>query len=147
MKTILATFSLLFLFTACSQPSLSSGKVKKTYYTGGKLRSEFIMTDVSKKNGILKQYGYEGRLTSSAHIQNGVKHGIETWYDEEGRVIMKVPYVNGEKEGNEYAYYPNGDVMIATPYKQNMKHGTAKKFYQDGRIQGSATYRYGKRVR
>lgn len=146
MKTILATFSLLFLFTACSQPSLSSDKVKKTYYTGGKLRTEFIMADSSSKNGVLKKYGYEGRLTSKAQIRNGVKHGPELWYDYEGRVILKIPYVNGEKEGVEYAYYPNGDVMIATPYKQNMKHGTAKKFYQDGRLQDSAVYRYGKRV-
>ncbi len=116
-------FSLLF-FTACSGPSLG-GKVKNEYYTGGKLRSSFSMTDSTGQNGVLKKYGYEGYLTSTVTIKNGVKSGIETWYDNKGRIIMKVPYANGEKQGLQKAYYPNGDVMISTTYQSNAKHGPA----------------------
>jgi len=86
----------LFFFSACSSPrvpeplksipnpiptavpNLFGNNVKKEYFTGGKLRSEFIMSDKSGQNGLLKKYGYNGKLTSTITIRNGVKNGAET---------------------------------------------------------------------
>jgi len=144
MKTVslfLILFSLIF-FTACEGPNVGGkGKVKKEYFTGGKIRSEFFMTDSTGQNGLLKKYGYEGHLTSTVNITNGVRNGMETWYDNKGRVIMKVPYVNGRKHGIQKGFYPNGDVMIYYNYKSGLKHGPAYAYRKDGSLHKSVIYR------
>ncbi len=132
LSLFLVLFSLIF-FTACEGPSLG-GKVKKEYYTGGKVRSEFIMTDSTEQNGQLKRYGYEGHLTSIVNIQNGVKNGAEIWYDGRGRIIREVPYVNGRIHGTKKDFYPNGDVLGAIPYKYGMKDGIAYSYNRDGSV-------------
>jgi antitoxin component YwqK of YwqJK toxin-antitoxin module len=152
MKTL--TFSLallvsLFFIAGCSASSLSSpfgSKVKKEYFTGGKLRSEFIMENGSTQNGTLKKYGYSGHITSVSHIKNGVNDGIETWYDPQGRILMKIPYVNGKKHGTQEAYYPNGDVMITTTYQNGMKEGKAVTYNKDGSIHKQAIFQHGKMI-
>ncbi|WP_295420506.1 hypothetical protein [Sulfurovum sp.] len=151
MKKLSMFLSLLLMVfvTGCSTPDLSSSfgkKVKKEYFTGGKIRSEFIMSDNSGQNGLLKKYGYDGHLTSIAHIKNGVNDGEETWFDKQGRVLMKVPYVNGKKHGVQEAYYPNGDVMISTTYVNGVKHGKAVAYNKDGSIHRQVTFRNGKIV-
>lgn len=147
MKTLsffLVLFSLIF-FTACEGPNLGGkGKVKKEYFTGGKIRSKFFMTDSSGQNGLLKKYGYEGHLTSTAHIKNGVNDGMETWYDKKGRVLMKVPYINGKKHGVQKAFYPNGDVMIATTYQNGVKNGEAFAYNKDGSIHRQVIFQNGR---
>jgi len=121
----------------CTSPSISmpfGKKVKKEYFTGGKIYSEFIMDDDSGQNGILKRYGYDGHLTSTVRIKNAVKDGEEIWFDKKGRVIMKIPYVNGRKHGVQEAYYPNGDPMITTTYRNDVKNGKAIMYNKDGSI-------------
>ena len=129
-----------------SMPSFGGKKVKKEYFTGGGLRSEFIMNDATGQNGVKKTYGYDGHMNSIVKIKNGVRDGIETWLDEKGRVIMRVPYVNGKKEGVQEAYYPNGDVMRRTAYKNGLLHGKAIIYRKDGSIHKQNTFRFGKMV-
>ena len=132
LSLFLVLFSLIF-FTACEGPGLG-GKVEKTYFTGGKVKSEFIMTDSTGRNGQLKKYGYEGHLTSVVNIQNSVKNGMEVMYDSRGRVISKTPYVNGRKHGTKEDFYPNGDVLGTIPYQYGMKEGTAFSYNKDGTV-------------
>lgn len=131
----------LFFFSACTSPSLLGKTVKKEYFTGGKIRSEFIMDDNTGQNGLLKQYGYTGHMTSEVAIRNGVKHGIETGYDEEGRVLWKFNYVNGNQEGIQKAFYPNGDLMITYTYVNGLKHGPAQTYGKDGSIHTRVMYK------
>jgi len=148
-KTTFFLSLLVLLVTGCSTSDLSipfGKKVKKEYFTGGKIRSEFIMSDDSGKNGILKKYGYDGKVTSVAHIKNGVNDGVETWFDKHGRVLMKVPYVNGKKDGVQEAYYENGDVMISTTYVNGVKNGKAVAYNKDGSIHRQVIFRNGKIV-
>ena len=139
---------MVFLFlSACSSPKLSNlfkNNVKKEYFTGGQLRSEFIMSDNSGQNGILKKYGYNGKLNSTVTIKRGVKHGIETLFDQNGRVIKKTPFANGKKDGVLEAYYPNGDVMAQITYVNNIRHGKAVKYNKDGSINQQVTFHHGK---
>ena len=128
----LVLFSLLF-FTACEGPGLG-GKVKKEYFTGGQVKSEFIMTDSTQQNGQLKKYGYEGHLTSVVNIRNGVKTGVEVMYDSQGRVIRKIPYDSGRIHGLLRDLYPNGDTMATIPYQYGIRSGTAYAYYADGRL-------------
>lgn len=134
----------LFFLSACNEPNLSGKTVKKEYFTGGQLRSEFIMDDKSGQNGLLKKYGYSGHITSTAQIRNGVPHGTETGYDEKGRVLWKLNYINGKQEGIQKAYYPNGDLMVTYTYENGIKHGPAQTYSKDGSIHRRVIYSYGK---
>jgi len=140
-------FSLLFilLFTACEGPGFGSN-VHKEYFSNGQLMSEFIMSDKTKMNGLLKKYGTDGKLTSTVTIKNGVKSGVETLYDPEGRVLMRTPYVNGEKHGNQTIYYPNQDILATIPWRYDRKNGMAVKYYPDGSVQQKARFKNDKIV-
>ncbi len=140
---IIISLSLLFFIlslTGCEGPGLGS-KVHKEYFTNGQLRSEFIMSDKTKKNGVLKKYGSDGKLTSVVNIKNGVKNGVEVLYDPEGRVLMRTPYMNGVKHGNQTIYYPNQTVMATIPWRYDRKNGTAVKYYPDGSVQQKARFK------
>jgi len=146
MKRFFLLLLTLFLFIGCDAPALS-GNVKKSYFTNGQLRSKFIMSDKSGKNGILEKYGYDGKMTSSVKIQNGVKVGIERWYDAKGRIIREVPYQNGEKHGLQKDFYPNGDIMASIEFRHNIANGKATTYRQDGKIYKQVTFRDGKIIR
>jgi len=143
MKVFISIFLLLslLLVTGCKGPSLGGKKVHKEYFTNGVLRSEFIMTDTTKKNGQLRKYGTDGKLTSIVNIRNGVKDGMEVMYDPEGRVLMRTPYVNGVKHGNQTVYYPNQTVLATIPYRYDRKNGMAFKYYPDGSVQQKARFK------
>jgi len=144
LSLFLVLFSLIF-FTACEGPSLG-GNVKKEFYTGGKIRSEFIMTDSTGQNGKLKKYGYEGHLTSVVNIRNGVKDGMEVWYDIKARVIRNIPYVNGRIHGTLKEFYPNGDVLATIPYQSGIKNGEAFSYNKDGSIHRKVLFRNGRMI-
>ena len=133
LSLLLSIFVLLSL-TACDGPSLSGKTVEKKYYTGGGLQSEYIMDDKSRKNGILKKYGYNGKLTSAVYIRNGVKSGMETWYDPHGRTIRQRPYANGRIHGTARELYQNGDTMVTIPYQNGVRNGKAYKYNKDGSV-------------
>ena len=139
-------FSFMFLMSGCEGPSPFGSHVKKEYFPNGKLRSEFIMSDNTKLNGILKKYGPDEELTSTVTIKNGVKDGVETLYDKEGHAIKKTIYVNGKKHGDEKGYYPNGDVWFSLPYRNGTLNGDAYIYQKDGRVYSHAVYRNGKVV-
>jgi len=139
LALILSLF-ILFLLPACDSPSFGK-KVEKEYYTGGKLRSEFIWSDSTGKNGIKRTYGYESHLTSSVNITNGVRNGILSLYDKDGRVIEQIPYVNGQINGVKKAFYPNGDIMITFTYKNGIKNGYAYTYYPNGKVCRKAKYK------
>ena len=136
----LLSLFVLFSFTACTSPSFGK-KVEKEYYTGGKLRSEFIWSDSTGRNGVKKTYGFEGHQTSTIHITNGVKNGMMTIFDKQGRVMKQTPYVNGKIQGVEKAFYPNGDRMITFTYQNGMKNGYAYSYYPSGQVCRKAKYK------
>ena len=139
-------FTILF-FTGCDTPNPFGGKVEKTYFTGGQISSTYTWSDKSGKNGILRKFGYEGHMTSSVHIKNGVKDGIETMYDKHVRVIKQTPYVNGRIHGIEKAFYPNGSRMITYTYQYGMKNGYAFAYNTDGTVNKKAKFKNDKLVR
>ena len=145
LSLLLAAFVLLSL-TACNGPSLSGKTVKKEYFTGGQLRSEFIMDDKSGQNGLLKQYNYDGKKLSSVRIRNGVKNGMENLYDPYGRVIRSDPYINGRINGTRKEFYPNGQVLASIPYRNGMRNGQAFLYNKDGSINKKVMFRNDKMV-
>ncbi len=141
LTLVLFLFSLLFL-SACTSPSFGK-KVDKEYFTGGQLRSEFIWSDSTGKNGTLKEYGYTGHQISTVNMTNGVKNGLLTQFDEKGRVIRQVPYVNGKVHGVDKSFYPNGDRMITYTYQNGVKNGYAYSYYPNGKVCRKAKYKNG----
>jgi len=145
LSLLLSIFTLLLL-TGCDSPSLMGKEVKKTYFTGGQVATEFIMDDDTGQNGFMKKYGYNGNVTSTVTIHNGVKDGVETGFDEKGRVIWKYTFINGKQHGEQYAYYPNGDVMVSYHYVNGLKDGVAKAYNIDRTVNKQVTYKHGKIV-
>jgi len=131
----------LFVLNGCSEPSLGGKTVKKEYYTGGQIRSEFIMDDNSGKNGNFKEYRYNGILASTVRIRNGVNDGMKLIYDNNGLVIRKIPYVNGKIDGTVKDLYPNGEVLATIPYKNGMRNGQAFSYSKDGSVYRSVTFK------
>jgi antitoxin component YwqK of YwqJK toxin-antitoxin module len=143
--TLLLAMLILFFINGCdSSPTLSGKKVKKEYFTGGQVRTEFIMDDETEQNGLLKKYGYNGNVTSTVTIRNGVKHGTETGFDARGRVLWKQNFVNGKQDGQQYAYYPNGDVMVSYTYVNGVKEGPAQTYNKDGSVYKRVLYKHDK---
>ena len=142
--SLLLSTLILLSFTACSSPGFSGKEVKKEYFTNGQIRTEFIMDDDTEQNGLLKRYGYNGELTSTVSIRNGVKDGFEIGYDEKKRMLWKYNYINGRKHGQQYVYYPNGEIMIQFTYNYGVKHGLAQKYNKDGSVNKKVMYRKGK---
>jgi antitoxin component YwqK of YwqJK toxin-antitoxin module len=155
MKQFTLLFTLAFMLTACSVSDLpfvssmnssfqSDKKVKKEYFTGGQVRTEFVMDDDTGRNGVLKKYGHSGKLTSTARMKNAVINGHETGYDESGRMLWQLLYDNGKQHGLQKAFYPNGDIMVTYEYAHGLKHGVAQTYNQDGTVNKRATYSHGK---
>jgi len=145
LRSGIAILSILGL-SACSTLNLPiiGNSVKKEYFTNGQLMSEFIMSDSSGQNGLLKKYGYSGELTSTITIHNGVKDGIETIYDDKGRVLRKTPYVHGKKHGKVQILYPNGDLLASIPYVNGVRNGYAYKYRPDGSVLQKVLFRKGR---
>jgi antitoxin component YwqK of YwqJK toxin-antitoxin module len=144
---ILISIFTILLLTGCDSPTPFGSKVEKTYFTGGKVSSTYTWEDSTGKNGILKKYGYNGKITSSVHIVNAVKDGIESMYDDHGRIIQQIPYVNGRIHGTKVAFYPNGDKMITYTYQYGMKNGYAYAYNPDGTVAKKARYKNNRLVR
>jgi len=136
MKKLSLWLSILVLlsFAGCDSPEVSGKHVKKEYFTGGKIRTEFIMDDDSGQNGLRKTYGYDGKITSTIVIRNGVKNGIEKWFDPKGRLVRRVPYKNGRIHGTLTELYPNGDTFALVPYVEGVRQGVAQSFNKDGSV-------------
>lgn len=121
-------------------------KVKKEYYTGGKIRSKFVMDRNSRESGLLYRYGYEGKITSTVHLKHGLKNGLETLFNTEGKILKRTPYVNGKKDGIVEVYYPNGKVLAQISYKNDIREGRASKYNQDGSINEEVEFRHGRLI-
>lgn len=142
--SLLLSIFLLLSLTGCDTPSLSGKKVKKEYFTGGQIRSEFVMDDDTEQNGLLKKYGYNGNITSTVTIHNGVKDGIEIWYDSKHRPVRRVPYANGRIDGTFTDLYPNGDTLATIEFANGIKNGMATSFKKDGSVYRQVMYKNGK---
>ncbi|MEA1879262.1 MAG: hypothetical protein U9N11_01275 [Campylobacterota bacterium] len=118
-------------------------KTKREYFTGGKVRQEFIMTDKSGRNGLIKKYGYSGRITSMTQIKDGVKHGLEGLYDKNGRILRKTLYKQGKKDGIAKLLYPDGKTMMEVTYVHDVKHGLAVKYNANGSVNERVMFRNG----
>jgi antitoxin component YwqK of YwqJK toxin-antitoxin module len=115
-------------------------KVRNEYFTGGKLRSKFVMSDDTGESGLLYKYGYDGKVTSTVYIKHGLKNGLETLFDEEGRIMKRTPYVDGRKDGIVEVYYPDGKVLAQITYANNKRHGRASKYNHDGTVNEEVQY-------
>lgn len=139
--SFLLALSSLFFFTACDGPSLSGKTVTKEYYTGGQIRTEYIMDDKAGRNGLIKRYGYEGNVISTETIRNGVKDGYMKLYNSKGLVIRIKPYVNGRVQGTQKDLYENGDILATVPYVNGVRNGVAYVYRKDGSVDRRVTFK------
>jgi len=145
MKKIILFALLALIFSSCSFSQLTAHRdnITREYYTGGMLRSEFILTDKKMQKGILKTYDFDGKLQSSSQMMYGKKDGLETLYDQQGRIMQNTPYVKGLRHGKRIAYYPDGTTMLYATYVNGIKDGVAATFNKDGSIYKKIIYKKG----
>jgi antitoxin component YwqK of YwqJK toxin-antitoxin module len=124
----------------------SKPKVKNQYYTGGKIRSKLVMSDDTGESGLLYRYGYEGQITSTVNIKNGIKNGLETLFNKKGQVMKRTPYVNGKKNGIVEVYYADGKVLAQITYVNDKRHGRASKYNHDATTNEEVEYNYGRLI-
>ena len=118
-------------------------KVKKEYYTGGKIRSKLVLDHNTEDSGLLYRYGYDGKVISTVPIKHGIKNGRETLFDTKGMIMKSTPYINGDKNGVVEIYYPDGKVMAQIAYVNNKRHGRASKYNHDGSLNKEIRYTRG----
>ena len=144
-RTFIYTAMLIFVI-GCQGPSLLQGNVKREYFPKGQLKSEFVMSDSTGKNGTLKEYGLDGELASVTPIRNGLKNGVQKIYDKQGRVVLETTYVDGQKNGPQKAYFANGKLWYVMHYKNNVLNGRAVMYDAKGNLIKEAYYVNGKRT-
>ena len=140
MKYLLLLLS-LFIFAACDGPNFSGKTITKEYYTGGSIRTEYIMDDKAGRNGLIKRYGYDSNVISTETVRNGVKHGKMRLYNTKGLVIREKPYVNGRVQGTLKDFYENGDVLATIPYVNGVRNGVAYVYRKDGSVERRVTFK------
>jgi antitoxin component YwqK of YwqJK toxin-antitoxin module len=82
-------------------------KIKRTYWSDGKLRSE---------------YAYVG----------GERHGVHKWWYESGQLGSEYPYVDGKQHGMAKYLRRNGDIIFYYLYNQDEEVAT---FYPQNQTQ------------
>lgn len=139
--SLLLFLLVLFLFTACDGLNLSGKTITKEYYTGGQVRTEYIMDDKTNRNGFIKRYGYDGNVISTETIRNGVLHGKMRLYNVKGLLIREKPYVNGRVHGTLRDFYENGEIMATIPYVNGVRNGVAYVYRKDGSVERRVTFK------
>ena len=91
-------------------------KVVRSFYTGGKTKSEMTLKD--------------GKQTGPARS-----------YDENGALLLELQYVNGKRDGLSKRYFAGGkQVSQTTEYKANKMNGMQVRYRIDGSVMSEARY-------
>ncbi len=136
--TLLICIPLLFN----GQNSVKNGYVK-FYHENGKISSEGTMRD-GKPDGYWKNYYQNGNLKIEGNRKNFVLDSIWKFYDEKGRVTRSVKYAEGKKNGTSLTFDTLGNILSNESYLNDIKEGITKKFYSSGKIKNTIPFVKGK---
>jgi len=147
----------LFLFAGCT-------KVKREYYSRGKLKSEThyrfgketgtttyyhkhyptktmeIEMKRGKRNGKFIQRYFDGRLETVAFYKNDLLEGVETHYYMNGNMSMKVHYTKGLKNGSVTTWYSNGLVKEIGFFVNDRFDGDWENYDERGLFVGEGSF-------
>jgi len=110
--------------------SLKQG-VWRTFYSGGKLKSETVYKN-NKKQGLEISWYNSGCIKQETFFNNGQLDGPVTFYSHNCKKELTESYKNGVKEGLETAYYSNGRIKSEGNFKKGNLDGVYKVYNKNG---------------
>lgn len=140
----------------------------KTYYSSGKLRSEFSTIN-GKKQGSCKSYYENGQIKNEDNYKNneldgqckryqlngdyidineykkGKLYGHTQWFYESGELQSDIDYINDKRNGSVRIYDKNGVTKEFSQWKHGRINGTVFKYYEDGQLKSASEWRNGKK--
>ena len=108
---------------------------------------------IGERNGIGKEYNYDGHLIFEGEYKNGKKNGKGKEYEHDLILNKKLKfegeYLNGLKHGKGKEYYEQFPmkkpiVIFDGEYLNGKKNGKAKEYYNDGKLKFDGEYNKGK---
>ncbi|MCL2245690.1 MAG: toxin-antitoxin system YwqK family antitoxin [Lentimicrobiaceae bacterium] len=129
----LPLFCLLFLFASCT-------KVKREYYSRGKIKSETHYR-FGKETGTTTYYhNHYPTKTMEIEMKRGKRNGkfVKRYFD--GNPELEATYKNDLLEGVETHYYKNGNISLKTHYKKGVKNGPVTSWFSNGIIRESGAF-------
>jgi len=142
MRYNLLVLSLIFFYSCNSDLKRKevvvsdSTKIKKIYYTDGKIKIEYQAFD-SIINGRYTEYYQNGRIKEEFYCKMGKKMGWDNRYYSNGILSYKTYYKENEKERKfrtEYYYYLNGKLESILNLRFGKAFGDAYFYYSNGKI-------------
>lgn len=133
---------LLFLISFITLVISCTGKVKKSFYENGNLRSELRYED-GKLHGHCVWYHENGRVQmESDYVMNSL-NGKKTSYYENGVLESVTRYKNNLRDSLSEQYSINGKLILVENYKNDSLHGIFQRFYERGQIMVDGQFAHG----
>jgi hypothetical protein len=110
--------------------SLKQG-VWRTFYSGGKLKSETVYKN-NKKQGLDISWYSSGCVKQETFYNNGQLDGPVTFYSRNCKKELTENYKNGIKQGLELAYHSNGRIKSEGNFKEGNLDGVYKVYNKNG---------------
>lgn len=114
------------------QANKSENRLKKTYFSNGKLRTAIHYRD-GRKNGAAKLYYKNGNLKMMVTYKNGIKEGPAEYYYQDGSIFRKTNYVDNEIDGIRKVYR-NNNLKAEIPYKEGFAGTGLKEYNTSGKV-------------
>ncbi|WP_140487500.1 toxin-antitoxin system YwqK family antitoxin [Flavobacterium sp. GSA192] len=112
----------------------------KTYNEKGEIENEF---DYKNKTGIFDINLFQGTITRSSQLVNGINNGTYTEKDKLGNTIVEAKYINGLLHDNYKYYGPLGTLKFESNYYLGYTNGTSKNYDLCGNLRVEYTTTHG----
>ncbi|MDO8896024.1 MAG: toxin-antitoxin system YwqK family antitoxin [Bacteroidales bacterium] len=141
-KKLLFASKLLYLITFVLILVSCNGKVKKSYYDNGNLRS-ILQYEDGKLNGHCEWFHENGRLQMESEYVLNSLHGKQTRYYENGVIQSVAFYKNNLLDSVNQQFSINGKLIQNETYRRDSLHGLFQRFYERGQIMVDGQYESG----
>jgi antitoxin component YwqK of YwqJK toxin-antitoxin module len=120
--------------------------IKSKIFTEGYLKSEGILDEQGKQQGIWKEYHSNGKLKSKGEYKEGKRIGYWEFYHPEGTVEQKGKYdKKGRPQGEWKWYYENGQLLRDENYVDGKEDGIMTEYSDSGKVITKGEYIDGNR--
>ncbi|MDC3047247.1 hypothetical protein OA165_03030 [Prochlorococcus sp. AH-736-A21] len=108
---------------------------RKNTYVNGKI-----------KDGLRKNYHWNGRLWNSVNFTNGKMHGIWEEYGDDGNLGQRVRMIDGKAEGFWDVFHDNGQIYYSHNYINGIREdGIFSAFFDNGQLRRQGNIKDGER--
>ena len=116
------------------------------YNDSGILERERVYENGELKDGLRKNYHWNGRLMNRVNVTNGLMNGLWEEFHDNGLLSYRAMQVDGKAEGLVESFHKNGQIRYSHNYKDGIEEdGIFIFFYDNGQIKSQGMMRNGKK--